>query len=112
MHMPTSENRIKIAARYAVSAALRRGDIRKQPCEICGSEHSEAHHEDYAKPLTVKWLCRQHHVAQHCGSRMTRQMIQFTDPQHPYLRSEAKRLGLSIAELVRRIIDEHIAAAQ
>ena len=38
---------------------------------------------------------------------MTKQMISFTDPQMAYLKKEAKRLGISVAELVRRIIDAH-----
>ena len=38
---------------------------------------------------------------------MHRQMISFTDPQYAYLEQEAERLGISIAELVRRIVDEH-----
>jgi len=40
---------------------------------------------------------------------MTKQMISFTDPQRKFLIREAKRLGIPIAELVRRIIDAHIA---
>jgi len=34
-------------------------------------------------------------------------MIQFTRPQMIFLREEAERLGLTVAELVRRIIDDH-----
>lgn len=41
---------------------------------------------------------------------MTKQMISFTSPQRAFLKREAKRLGISIAELVRRIIDAHIEA--
>lgn len=41
---------------------------------------------------------------------MIKQMISFTEPQMAYLKREAKRLGISIAELVRRIIDAHIEA--
>ena len=49
-------------ARTAVRNALRSGRLTKQPCVICGSSTNlEAHHEDYAKPLEVIWLCRQHH---------------------------------------------------
>jgi hypothetical protein len=40
---------------------------------------------------------------------MTKQMISFTDPQLKFLRKESKRLGISVAELVRRIIDAHVA---
>ncbi len=43
---------------------------------------------------------------------MTKQVISFTVPQHLYLKREAKRLGISIAELVRRIVDAHIERAQ
>jgi len=44
-----------------------------------------------------------------CGATtVTKQMISFTDPQRAFLKREAKRLGISIAELVRRIIDTHI----
>lgn len=33
----------------------------KQPCEICGNEKSQAHHDDYSKPHIVRWLCKKHH---------------------------------------------------
>jgi hypothetical protein len=40
-------------------------------------------------------------------SKMLRQMVQFTEPQMAYLRRRAAKLGVTIAELVRRIIDDH-----
>ena len=48
-------------ARDAVYRAKKRGDLVSQPCEACGDEIAEAHHEDYAKPLEVRWLCYRHH---------------------------------------------------
>ena len=36
-----------------------------------------------------------------------KQTITFTKPQADYLRTEAARLGLSVSDLVRRIIDQH-----
>lgn len=54
--------------RYAheqVAYALRIGKIIKQVCEICGSEKSVAHHDDYDKPLEVRWLCQGHHKQWH-----------------------------------------------
>lgn len=55
----------KIFARQTVRNALRRRIIEKLPCEICGAIESEAHHDDYLKPLDVRWLCRDHHVEHH-----------------------------------------------
>lgn len=40
---------------------------------------------------------------------MPRQMIQFTEPQLQFLRAEALTLGVSVSELVRRVLDEHRA---
>ncbi len=48
-------------ARTAVSNAVRCGKMKRLPCEVCGSLESEAHHEDYSKPLDVVWLCFKHH---------------------------------------------------
>jgi hypothetical protein len=38
---------------------------------------------------------------------MPRQVLQFTAPQWGWLHAEANRLGITVAELVRRIIDEY-----
>jgi hypothetical protein len=48
-----------------VYQARKRGVINKANCEVCGSEKSEAHHDDYAHPLIVRWLCRKHHKIHH-----------------------------------------------
>lgn len=49
-----------------VTSAVRRGDLKRQPCEVCGhDQYVQAHHDDYAVPLDVRWLCvschKQHH---------------------------------------------------
>lgn len=48
-----------------VAYALARGRLIRQPCEVCGAEKVEAHHDDYARPLDVRWLCRDHHEELH-----------------------------------------------
>ncbi len=48
-----------------VRVARRRGDIIKQPCEVCGDTKGNAHHDDYRKPLELRWLCRSHHTLFH-----------------------------------------------
>ncbi len=45
--------------------AKRAGDLVAKPCEVCGSRPSVAHHDDYAKPLDVRWLCRSCHGRWH-----------------------------------------------
>lgn len=51
--------------RSKVQVALENGSLKKQPCAICGSMDTEAHHHDYKKPLNVRWLCRKHHTDWH-----------------------------------------------
>lgn len=53
------------AAHGAVSRAIRNGIIERQPCCVCGSEKSMAHHESYDRPLDVVWYCQPHHKARH-----------------------------------------------
>jgi hypothetical protein len=54
-------------ARYARAKAgvyLRRGKLERFPCEVCGAP-AQMHHDDYSRPLEVKWLCRAHHLERH-----------------------------------------------
>jgi len=48
-------------ANQAVAHALRAGRLQKKPCAVCGTNRVDGHHEDYARPLEVIWLCRRHH---------------------------------------------------
>ena len=51
-------------ARSAVTHALNAGRLVRGPCEVCeATERIEAHHDDYGKPLEVRWLCHEHHTA-------------------------------------------------
>jgi hypothetical protein len=56
---------IKHSANLKVASAIRRGELKRQPCEICGNPKAVAHHEDYGKPLDVNWLCRSCHSKRH-----------------------------------------------
>lgn len=38
---------------------------------------------------------------------MHKQMVSLTLPQVSFLKKEAKRLGISVSELIRRIVDRH-----
>jgi hypothetical protein len=53
-------------ARYTLNHAIRDGEIKRGKCEVSGCENiGEAHHHDYDKPLSVRWLCRSHHKMEH-----------------------------------------------
>jgi len=52
---------IKVKAWNAVSNAIRDKKLKRLPCEVCGNEKSQAHHDDYSNPLDVHWLCFKHH---------------------------------------------------
>jgi hypothetical protein len=63
----SAEARAKDRARSYAGVALRRGDIKREPCVDCGSEAVEMHHADYSKPIEITWLCRPCHLARHAN---------------------------------------------
>ena len=62
-------NRVKRACHVITGNAIRDGKLTKQPCEVCGDTAVDAHHDDYLKPLDVRWLCRKHHLEHHRKER-------------------------------------------
>lgn len=59
------DNPRKYAAHQAIYAATRSGKLKPLACELCGDTDTHAHHDDYAFPLTVRWLCAAHHHQWH-----------------------------------------------
>lgn len=59
----------KYTARNMVNAAVRDGKIIKPDCcSECKKKCSpHSHHDDYLKPLEVRWLCVQCHARHHDG---------------------------------------------
>lgn len=55
----------KRRAQIMVGNAIRDGKLFREPCENCGAEPTHAHHDDYAKPLNVRWLCPPCHSQWH-----------------------------------------------
>lgn len=53
------------SARRKLFHAVHTGKVEKEPCEVCGVGDTRGHHEDYSKPLEVRWLCPLHHVEVH-----------------------------------------------
>jgi hypothetical protein len=77
----TDHERMLKRVQEKVRAAIKAGILVRQPCEVCGElpgyeppssplrQHGfyrvVAHHEDYSKPLEVRWFCVYHHAARH-----------------------------------------------
>lgn len=63
---------LKIKARTLVRVHVRDGKMTKpDACEKCGEDKPlHGHHEDYAKPLEVNWLCSQCHAERHDELRL------------------------------------------
>ena len=55
----------KNKVRQLTYLAMDLGVLIPHPCEGCGTTNVQAHHDDYSKPLDVRWLCLTHHAAHH-----------------------------------------------
>lgn len=60
-----ANNKKKSRSHDLVAYAIRIGTLIKQPCEVCGEDSHVAHHDDYDKPLEIRWLCATHHREWH-----------------------------------------------
>lgn len=98
-------NEEKILVRQATNAAIRAGKLKRSAeCEDCGSkERIECHHEDYANPLKVRWLCRACHKAHHglAPTGMVRVAVRMTREHVAEIRSAADRIGLNVPQFIR-----------
>ena len=66
----------KYSAHKVVQRAIKSGLLSPQPCEACRRK-AQAHHDDYAKPLNVRWLCSFHHAEHHRKQREQKIIDQF-----------------------------------
>ena len=55
----------RVKAREIVHRELRSGRLVREDCSVCGESEAEAHHDDYNKPLDIKWLCKKCHREYH-----------------------------------------------
>jgi len=64
-------------AQNKLEKAVLRKRIIPKPCEVCGENGKmkdgrskiHAHHDDYNKPLEVRWLCQKHHHEWHKNNK-------------------------------------------
>ena len=57
----------RMRAHSAVSRAIAKGTLVRQPCGVCADKRSHAHHDSYlpGDELKVRWLCPAHHAQWH-----------------------------------------------
>ena len=83
-------------------AAVRDGQLIREPCQVCGNPKSEGHHADYGQPLEVQWLCRVHHQRLHAALGPPPRSISFNG--EALLPKEwAARTGVHESTICRRI---------
>ena len=83
----------KVRARKKLNQAVAAGRVTPQPCGDCQEPKAQAHHDDYSKPLQVRWLCAGCHSKLHnqkhpLTKRCTVCAAEFTP--HPTKRERAK----------------------
>lgn len=62
---------LKDRVRSLTRSYISRGILIKGTCEACGTnENIDAHHDDYAKPMDIRWLCKKHHREHHLKDKI------------------------------------------
>jgi len=57
--------RKKFPERVQAREVVNRVNFIKKQCETCGTPNAHKHHDDYSKPLKIRWLCASCHMAYH-----------------------------------------------
>lgn len=83
-----SEDSRRASAHNAVSRAVKTGELLRRSCEVCGSEKSLAHHDDYDNKLDVVWLCQPCHKVRH--KAIAKVIRQYNEQLMSYMAYEAK----------------------
>ena len=100
----------KYRAHLLVKKALEEGVLVQEPCERCGSKRSIGHHDDYEKPLDVRWRCRSCHPKVHAEPRRAAGEPPIESTNEPVLTITgfARRLGVCTQTVTNWIDDGHI----
>jgi len=59
----------KYHANQLLNYAIKKRRIKRGNCEVCNKKQAQGHHDDYTKPLDVRWLCHLHHAEYHKNNR-------------------------------------------
>lgn len=85
------EHKDQVNAMMRINNYIKGGLVSKKPCEICGADNSHAHHDDYTRPLSVRWLCPVHHKEWHRYNKPKRGAV---DKEQTKKDRERIKLGL------------------
>lgn len=118
---------LRSAAYYFVKKARDVGALdTPDHCDACGaSGRLHAHHEDYARPLEIEWLCASCHRTVHWEAhvpggaadmpRPSSAMVPFGTRIPPSLQRRLKcacaSLGVSMSEAVSEAVAEYVGGA-
>jgi formylmethanofuran dehydrogenase subunit E len=61
------ETKQMMKAHGILNREIKKGNIIRGSCEVCDEPDANGHHDDYDKPLEVRWLCDEHHQGHHNG---------------------------------------------
>ncbi len=53
------------SARKKVGTAIKSKKLIRGECEVCKKPNAHANHDDYNRPLDVRWFCHTHHMNHH-----------------------------------------------
>ena len=73
---PGERDQNKERVRAETHRALRKRELKPQPCRICGDLNTQTHHPEYEGEeahLRVEWLCPRHHALAHGKRAWTKQ---------------------------------------
>lgn len=68
-------------AKQIVYFMKKMGILYPKPCECCGCEKTQAHHDDYNFPWKVRWLCKKCHDEWHKNNEPRRVLCQQEEKQ-------------------------------
>lgn len=84
-----AKNPLAYKAEWILAWEVKQGRIVPQPCEVCGKTvNVHGHHDDYSKPLEVRWLCSYHHRKLHAPQERKRYIRK--EFRKPYKKREHK----------------------
>lgn len=90
-------NKYKSQAHRKVQLAIKKGTLKRLPCEIssCLTTETVAHHNDYEKPLVVLFVCKHHHSVIHRFFKMDQ--LKLMTPEQTARAIQAQEQGVHIS---------------